>query len=337
MALPGAYLAARARGVPFVLWATVWAHPRTPAHALSVLPTRHLYRHADAVATYGPHVTRHVERHRTRGNVVVAPQAVDVAHYGAPVAAPAARSGAAAREAREDDLLVLFVGRLEREKGVGVLLDAWRRAGLSGSARLAIAGDGLLADTVDRAGDGVHALGHVGAGALPALYAAADVLVLPSIRTQTFLEPWGLVANEAMLQGTPVIASDAVGAVAGGLVRDGTTGLVFPAGDAAALAARLRALHAAPQLRLRLGEAAREAAAELTPAAWAAGMAEALDRVGSPRSGVLASLPRSRRGLIRARDGSCGLCAPSGGRGTTGRRLCSQALEQPRPSSSFFL
>ena len=74
VALPGAYLAARARHVPFVLWASLWRHPRTPFHGLSLLPTRYLYGHADAVATYGRHVSRHVQHHRGRGNVVVAPQ-----------------------------------------------------------------------------------------------------------------------------------------------------------------------------------------------------------------------------------------------------------------------
>ena len=64
LALPGSYLAARARGVPFVLWATIWEHPRTPAHRLSWPATRHLYRNADSVVTYGPHVSRYIERHR---------------------------------------------------------------------------------------------------------------------------------------------------------------------------------------------------------------------------------------------------------------------------------
>ena len=285
VALPGAYLAARARRVPFVLWATVWAHPRTPAHALSVIPTRHLYRHADSVATYGPHVTRHVEEHRTQGKVVVAPQAVDVEHYGAGVPAPDRQRWRRRAGAGDDDVLVLFVGRLEREKGLEVLLDAWRRAGVAKGTRLAVAGEGPLAKAVSRAGEGVHGLGHVGSTELPALYAAADVLVLPSIRTGSFLEPWGLVVNEAMLQGTPVIASDAVGAAAGGLVRDGTTGLVFPAGDAVALAARLSALEASPELRSRLGQAALAAASLLTPSAWAAGMARALELAGAGRSG----------------------------------------------------
>ena len=51
VALPAAYLGARTARVPFVLWATIWRHPRTAAHALSYLPLRHLYRHADAIGT----------------------------------------------------------------------------------------------------------------------------------------------------------------------------------------------------------------------------------------------------------------------------------------------
>ena len=68
-----------------------------------------------------------------------------------------------------------------------------------------------------------------------------------------FREPWGLVVNEAMNQALPVIATDAVGAAAGGLVRDERTGLVVPAGDADALAAALRA----PARRPRAARAAR--------------------------------------------------------------------------------
>ena len=238
VALPGAYAAARMRRIPFVLWATIWEHPRTPAHRLSWLPTRHLYRHADAVATYGAHVSRYVERHRgARGNVFVAPQAVDVDHFAAPVA-PEDRAAARERAgAGPGQTLFLFVGRLEAEKGIDVLLDAWRAAAPAG-ARLAFAGTGPLEDKIARQGSTVRSLGYVAASQLPDLYAAADALVLPSVATATFREPWGLVVNEAMLQQTPVIASDAVGAAAAGLVDDGRTGLVFPAGDADALAER---------------------------------------------------------------------------------------------------
>lgn len=65
-------------------------------------------------------------------------------------------------------------------------------------------------------------------------YATSDLLVLPSGR-----ETWGIVVNEAMCFGLPVIASDQVGA-ARDLMRDGENGFVYPSGDVAALAARLQ-------------------------------------------------------------------------------------------------
>jgi glycosyltransferase involved in cell wall biosynthesis len=284
IALPGAYLAARRAGIPFVLWTSIWAHPRTLAHALSWLPTRAMYRRADAVVTYGPHVTRYVQRHRRAGNVVEAPQAVDSAEMGVSVPSEARAAARARAGLDEDGFLALFAGRVVREKGVEVLLDAWRLADLGPDAALAVAGEGPLLGRAEEAG--ARALGQLPRSDLPALYAAADALVLPSIRTATFLEPWGLVINEAMHQGTPAITSDAVGAAAGGLVVDGRNGLVAPAGDADALAARLRTLARNPELRERLGSAARADVARYTPAAWAEGMVAALRAVGASRSFV---------------------------------------------------
>ena len=62
--------------MPLILWASLWAHPRSAAHALSYLPLRRLYRSADAVVTYGPHVSAYVSARGAR-NVHVAPQSVD--------------------------------------------------------------------------------------------------------------------------------------------------------------------------------------------------------------------------------------------------------------------
>jgi glycosyltransferase involved in cell wall biosynthesis len=277
VALPATYAAARRARIPFVLWASIWSHPRTAAHALSYLPTRALYRGADAVVTYGPHVSRYVEGARgARGDVFVAPQSADP-DYAVPAEPQAARQWRERLGAGDSQLLALFAGRLVREKGTEVLLDAWRASGVDGV--LALAGPGRA----PTASATVRPLGSLEVPELRALYAAADVLVLPSIRTATFTEPWGLVVNEAMHQGTPPIASDAVGAVAGGLVRDGANGLVVPAGDARTLAARLRALGADPGLRRRLGEAAREDVAPYTPAAWAQGVRAALRSVGAGR------------------------------------------------------
>ena len=277
VALPAAYASARRARVPFVLWASLWEHPRSPAHALSWLPLRAIYRGADAVVTYGPHVTRYVEERRSAGNVFEAPQAVEPGLFARDVS-PAERADARVRcGASEDGFLALFAGRLVPEKGIDVLAEAWREATVPEGSALALIGAGPLK------APGASMVGHLPRASLPAFYAAADALVLPSLPTATFREPWGLVVNEAMHQGTPVIASDAVGAAAGGLVRDGRNGFVTPAGDAHALAARLTALAAAPELRARLGAAAREDVASYTPAKWAEGVSEALAAVGASR------------------------------------------------------
>jgi len=127
-------------------------------------------------------------------------------------------------------------------------------------------------------------LGPAGPVQLRDVYAAADVLVVPSIPTRTFREPWGLVVNEAMNRGLPVIASDAVGAAAGGLVRDGRNGLVVRAGDPGALAGAIGRLAADVSLRARLGNAAAEDVRVFSHDAWAQGFSAALATVGLARA-----------------------------------------------------
>ena len=273
VALPAAYLGARRAGVPFVLWATIWRHPRTAAHAFSYLPLRHIYRHADAIATYGPHVSAYVRAKGAGAPVVEAPQSVDDAFWSAP-----------ATPARQAPFQVMFAGRLVREKGLAVLLRAWRASGLQAPevALLMVGGGPFRARAV--ATGAICPGGPLDPEQVRSFYAGSDVVVVPSVPTREFLEPWGLVVNEAFDQGVPVIATTAVGAAAGGLVRNEQTGLVVPAGDAAALAAALRRLHDDPELRARLGAAGRAAvAAGHSHAHWAAGMSGALAAAGASR------------------------------------------------------
>lgn len=267
VALPAAYVGSRFAGVPFVLWASLWAHPRSVAHAASAVPTRLLYAHADAIVTYGPHVSAHVARQGAR-NVEIAPQAVDGAFWSAPVAEPR----------RLAPFQAAFVGRDAPEKGLGVLLGAWRRA-LLRDAALVVVG----ADDVAGGGRSVHPVGVRAPEEVRNFLAGSDVLVVPSVRTATFREPWGLVVNEAMHRALPAIASTEVGAGAGGLVRHEVNGLVVPAGDERALAAALARLRDDPPLRARLGEQARRDVASYTPSAWAAGVSAALRDVGASR------------------------------------------------------
>jgi glycosyltransferase involved in cell wall biosynthesis len=177
----------------------------------------------------------------------------------------------------------MFAGRMAREKGVAVLLRAWCSSGLSApTAALVLVGGGPIRARAAATGAALLE-GPQEPAALRNFYAGSDVVVIPSIPTRDFREPWGLVANEAFNQGVPVIATDAVGAAAGGLIEHERTGLVVPAGDPDALAGALRRLHDDPPLRARLGAAGREAVRAYTHAEWAAGMARALAAAGAGR------------------------------------------------------
>jgi glycosyltransferase involved in cell wall biosynthesis len=278
--LLAAWAGARRARVPLLLWASLWAHPRSFAHAFSFPALRRLYRTADAVVTYGPHVSEYV-RARGARNVHVAPQAVDNAFWSSPAASPPACPG----WPNESEVKFLFAGRPAREKGLGVLSEAWSMSGLQApTAALVLVGTGPIPPWVP-AGGAVVGMESVPAAQLRDSYAAADVLVVPSIPTRTFREPWGLVVNEAMNQELPVIASDAVGAAAGGLVRDGHNGAIVAAGDPVELAAALRRLAGDAQMRARMGEQGRRDVAAYSFDAWARGFSRALASLGLSRGG----------------------------------------------------
>ncbi len=286
-ALPAAWAGARRAGPPVILWASLWAHPRTPAHTLSYPLMRCLYRTADAVVTYGPHVSAYVTARGAR-NVYVAPQSVDNDFWSNPdVVGPEDGKWPASAT-----FILMFGGRAVREKGIGVLIRAWRASGLRApAAALVLVGVGSCPPWIPAGGavaptrEGIVCLDPATPIQMRNLYAASDVLVLPSIPTRSFREPWGLVINEAMNRGLPVIASDAVGAAAGGLVRDERNGLIVPANDAAALARAIGRLAKDPQLRARLGQAGASDVRAYNYAAWANGFSQALASVGVSRGG----------------------------------------------------
>ena len=135
-----------------------------------------------------------------------------------------------------DTKLVLFAGKLQAfKKPMHVVEAVAHLRSKRDDVHILVAGSGELGDAVERrareAGVPVYMLGFQNQSEMPAVYAAADVLVLPS----TGRETWGLVANEALACGTPVVLSDAVGA-APDLAGDGVAGRVFPVGDIGALA-----------------------------------------------------------------------------------------------------
>lgn len=249
---------ARALDLPLVLWVGIWEHPRTLFHRLSRPFVRSLYRSVDAIVTYGTHVSHYVQKESGRtADVFVAAQAVENERFRALVSQQEV-DAFKARLKLQDRPTFTFVGRITEEKGLSVLMEACDR--VHADHQIVIAGTGPLLESTKAHADAlgiaerVRFVGHVDQADLPVLLHASDVLVLPSVSTRRFREPWGLVVNEAMNCGLSVIATDAVGAAAGGLVVHGETGLVVAEGDAKALALAMQELADDESRRQLLGE-----------------------------------------------------------------------------------
>jgi glycosyltransferase involved in cell wall biosynthesis len=195
----------------------------------------------------------------------------------------------AASEAAGRDLLgrrnstparrVLFVGKLiERKRPLDVLQAAARLAADGNPVDVTFAGSGDQQDALAAAAAawGVRArfLGFVNQSELPGIYAAADVIVLPSDGRET----WGLVVNEAMACGVPAVVSDAVGC-GPDLVETGVTGAVFSLGNVAALADAIGEVLSFDRARTR--QALAERMETYSPARAAQGIAGAASALKS--------------------------------------------------------
>lgn len=254
---PLSYLAAKLSGTGFVLWTEMWMHPRTRFHRFSKPLMESVYRHADAIVVSGQHVRRFVLE--TPG---VAPEKIFVAR----LAVDAAPFESIERTVSDGSAEILYVGQFEERKGLPYLLDAFDRLRGTG-ARLRMIGGGAQQEWVRARVDGredVELAGYRSQAELPGEFARARCLVLPSVTTREDREPWGLVVNEAMHAGVPVVVSDTVGAAAAGLVRHGRNGFIVPERDPDSLADALRRLVEDPELAARMGDNARADAAEFT-------------------------------------------------------------------------
>jgi len=157
--------------------------------------------------------------------------------------------------------VALFVGKLVPRKRPEDLLRA-----LAAVPEMygVLVGEGALRSRLQSVVDSfgiqkrVRFMGFVNQRRLPAIYKAADVLVLPSE-----YETFGLVVNEAFACGLPVVVSEACGASV--LVDDGETGFVVPSGNVDVLAGRLGLIARDPELRISMGEKARCRIAEYGP------------------------------------------------------------------------
>lgn len=199
-----------------------------------------------------------------------------------------------------DTITLITASQLIPEKGVGHMIRAMK--GLPSSCRLQIAGDGpsesqlrSLARSLD-VHDRVEFLGV--RSDLQDLYRHADIYVHPA----TWQEAFGISIVEAMASGCAVVASD-VGAIPE-LIQPGHTGLIVPPGDVVALRSAIMRLVQEPDVRLRLGDRARERAA--TAFRIERCIAEHLDFCEQLMDPALVGRGRNAAGAFRAGAGGRG-------------------------------
>jgi glycosyltransferase involved in cell wall biosynthesis len=262
----------------FILWSE--STPNEPSWRRSVaMPlVRTMVRGADEYIAVGTRSRQYLEMlGAPRPRVFTAFSTVDVDHFRR-VSAQARPS----RNRRKVELgitrgrVLLYCGQFIERKGLRYLLEAFAMVKREyQDIALALVGYGpqrsmLLEQTARLGMSDVHILDHVEVRDIPAMYALADIFVLPSLE-----ETWGLVANEAMACGLPVILTDCVGSSVD-LVRDGRNGYVVPAADPASIADRCLRLLRDPVLLERQSQCSLEHIQGFTPERAADAFADAV-------------------------------------------------------------
>lgn len=198
-------------------------------------------------------------------------------HFCIPYHCELAPFHATRRDGHTRPLTFLFCGQMIARKGIDVLLQAFDRLIAGGAeARLLLVGrEAELPEFMNLVTPATRAKidyeGFQAPEALPSYFARSDVFVLPSRH-----DGWGVVVNQALATGVPIITSDAVGA---GMdyVQNGVNGVTVRAGDVDELHAALQTFSHNPGLVRSWGERSREISRALTPEAGAQKWVEVFD------------------------------------------------------------
>lgn len=231
-----------------------------------------LFRFIDGAKVPGPDGARLARRYGlSKNRIHRVTQSIDVEHY-----RQAHSYGSSYRTQKREELglhgcVFVYVGRLWRGKGVDYLIDAFRTVHQQHpDVSLLLLGDGVDEGVFRAKAAGlprVKFAGFVQRQELPQYYALADVMVFPTLG-----DPHGLVVEEAMSAGLPVISSEAAGDIRR-RVLDGETGFIVPPANVEVLADRMLKMAREPQLRQKFAIRASSAVTNVTHSQYASDFA----------------------------------------------------------------
>jgi len=271
----------RARSTPFLLWSESNLQDARRGHAPVEFLKDQFLGQCTAFVVPGQSAGEYLRSRKIGGErIFTAPNAVENDFFAAAAANARANAAQIRSQLGLPDRYFLFAGRLVPEKGIFDLLAAYAKLDdpLRRQFGLVFVGDGPSRRALeDRAAAVVPGMirfaGFAQREQLTKYYSLAETLILP-----TYTDTWGLVVNEAMASGLPVILSRAAGC-ASDLVQDGCNGLLVPPGDVAALASAMNRLAQQPQLCKTMGARNVERIAHYSPAAWAEGIVRAVETI----------------------------------------------------------
>jgi phosphatidylinositol alpha-mannosyltransferase len=234
---------------PAPVVATFHAHAERSRLLDATAPVLRLVWRRLAVRVAVSHAAAGFVTSRLGNGVQVIPNGVDVDRF----------AKAEPRQGLPPGLRILWVGRLDRQKGFPVAVRAFAElAGELPDLWFVVVGDGRDRDAVglvpEEMGRRIVRVGSVPHRALPPYHAAADVFVSAAVGQESF----GLVLVEAMAAGVPVVATNIPGYRE--VARDGVDAVLVPPGDAGALSMAIRRVLTEPGLAARLAEAGRSRA-----------------------------------------------------------------------------
>jgi len=276
-----ALLWARSHHVPFLLWSESNLQDLRRGHRFVEVLKREFLQKCSAFVVPGHSAGEYLRSLKIKEDrIFTAPNAVDNDFFAAAAAAIRRNAAAQRKELGLPDRYFLFVGRLVREKGVFELLSAYAKLDerLRQQIGLVFVGDGpsrrqLEEQAASISPGEVRFAGFAQREQLAAYYALADVLILP-----TYTDPWGLVVNEAMACGLPVILSRVAGCAAD-LLQENSNGLLIPPHDTLALATAMENLGNRPEVCAAMGANSAQHIARYSPAEWSMGIAHTLERM----------------------------------------------------------
>ncbi len=278
-----ALLWARIHNVPFFLWSESNLQDMRSGHALvEMLKSEFLSRCSGFVVPGKSAKDFLLGRGIKDRMIFTAVNAVDNTLFATASSAARGNANRIRNECGLPERYFLFAGRLVREKGIFELLSAYATLdeSLRRSIGLVFAGDGPFREKLERKAKAISPgmirfAGFMQRDDLPKYYALADMMILP-----TYTDTWGLVVNEAMACGLPVIVSDAAGC-AQDLVTENWNGHIVRPRDIRALALAMRNIADDSTLRSAMGSRSGQRIQTYSPQAWSEGIMRMMVGQGS--------------------------------------------------------